>query len=136
MMHWKGPIAAIIVGTGTLCVGCGAGTQESGRDSEGASAAAEGVEFAVARFSVEGMTCGGCVLATEMAVRLVDGVRSVTAALGEDGKHGSATVEYDPARASTEAIAAAIRKAGFTPRPSESDAGRSGPSGAPPARPS
>ncbi|MEX2528079.1 MAG: heavy-metal-associated domain-containing protein [Gemmatimonadota bacterium] len=80
-----------------------------------ASTAAEGVELATARFSVDGMTCGGCVVATEMAVKRVEGVRSVTASLGEGGGPGSATVEYDPERTDTEAIAAAIRQAGFTP---------------------
>ena len=120
----NGAITAIIVGTGALCAGCGVGTEGSERDRVVTSAAAEGVELATARFSVEGMTCGGCVLATEMAVKRVDGVTSVTAGLGEDGGHGSATVEYDPARAGTEAIAAAIRKAGFTPILEEPDGSR------------
>lgn len=128
MMHWKRAVTAVLVSTGAICAGCGDGAaesgQESGREAVVASTAAEGVEFATARFSVDGMTCGGCVLATEMAVKRVEGVRSVTANMGEDGGPGSATVEYDPERADIEAIAAAIRQAGFTPSLEQSDANR------------
>lgn len=122
MIQWKAGIAAILVGTGAICAGCGVGTEDVGGDAAMASVATEGAALATARFSVEGMTCGGCALATEMSVRRVDGVSSVTADLGEDGGHGSATVEYDPARTGTEAIAAAIREAGFTPSLEASEA--------------
>lgn len=115
MIQWKAGITAIIVGTGAICSGCGVGTEDLGEDAAAASVPTEGVQLATVRFSVEGMTCGGCAIATEMSVKRVEGVRSVTASLGEVGGPGSATVEYDPDRAGTEAIAAAIRKAGFTP---------------------
>ncbi len=123
MMNWKGAVSAMIVGTGAICAGCGIGTEEFEQETTVASTPAEGVEFATARFSVDGMTCGGCVLATEMAVKRVVGVRSVTASLGEDGGPGNATVEYDVGRADTAAIAAAIRRAGFTPRLEEGPLG-------------
>jgi len=124
MMHWKGAVSAMIVGAGVICAGCGVGDDAPEREAAVASATAEGVTFATARFSVDGMTCGGCVVATEMAVERVEGVRSVTAGLGEDGEPGSATVEYDAERTDTAAIAAAIRRAGFTPRLDPSDANR------------
>ena len=121
MMHWKRAVSAMIVGTGVICAGCGVGEDASEREMAVASATPEGVKLATVRFSVDGMTCGGCVVATEMAVKRVDGVRSVTASLGDDGGPGGATVEYDPERADTEAIAAAIRQAGFTPSLDQSD---------------
>lgn len=111
MMQWKTGVAVIILVAGAALAGCGAGAG----DSQQGTAAVEGAELATAQFSVEGMTCGGCVLAAEMAVKRVDGVRSVAAHFDEDTHEGRATVEYDPEVAGTEAIAAAIRKAGFTP---------------------
>lgn len=115
MMHWKGAVTAIVVGTGVILGGCSVGEAASEADTGVASATAEDAEFATARFSVDGMTCGGCVVATEMAVKRVEGVRSVSAVLGENGAPGNATVEYDARLADTEVIAGAIRQAGFTP---------------------
>lgn len=124
MIQWKAGFTAIIVGTGAICAGCGVGTEDLSGDTAVASVAEEGVELATARFSVEGMTCGGCALATEMSVKQVEGVRAVTAEFGDDGGLGSARVEYDPTRTDPEAIAAAIRKAGFTPSLEQSDGHR------------
>ena len=61
------------------------------------------------------MTCGGCALATELAVKDLDGVKSADAAYDEDTGEGRCTVEYDPETVSTERIAGAIRSAGFEP---------------------
>ncbi len=115
MRHWKGAMTAIIVGTSVISGGCGAGEGTSEGNTAVVSATAEDTGFATARFSVSGMTCGGCILATEIAVKRVDGVRSVTASMGADGGPGNATVEYDANLANTDDIAAAIRQAGFTP---------------------
>lgn len=57
------------------------------------------------------MTCGGCERALGRAVSQLPGVQSVTASHAEQ----SATVTYDDAIAAPEAIAAAIRTAGYTP---------------------
>ena len=71
--------------------------------------------LATAEFRVNGMTCGGCALATEMAVKKLDGVRSADASYDEATGEGRCTVEYDPDRVTTERISTAIEEAGFTP---------------------
>ena len=85
---------------------------EAPTPSEGGAPA----ELAVAEFAVEGMTCGGCALATEMAVRELDGVASADADYDEATGEGSCTVEYDPSVVTPDRIARAIRGAGFEPR--------------------
>lgn len=115
MPQWKVGFTAMVVGTGAMAAGCGVGTEDFSSEAAAASVTAEGVQLATACFSVEGMTCGGCALATKMSLTRVEGVSSVTVDLGEDGSPGTARVEYDPTRSDLEAIAEAIRKAGFTP---------------------
>lgn len=114
MMHWKGMFPAVVVGIVAFVAGCGGGGVEADGDREVTSATVEDADFATAHFSVDGMTCGGCVLATEMAVKRVEGVRTVNATYDEDEGAGSAMVEYDVKRTDTEAIVAAVRRAGFT----------------------
>ena len=63
------------------------------------------------RFDVTGMTCGGCERALGRAVSRVPGVQDVTASHAER----SATVTYDERLTTPEAIAAAIRDAGYQP---------------------
>jgi copper chaperone len=58
---------------------------------------------------IEGMSCGHCVASVKKALTGLDGVTVETVAVG------SATVAYDPAVASEEEIAGAIRDAGYTP---------------------
>lgn len=65
------------------------------------------------RFGVTGMTCGGCERALRRAVGQLSGVQSVVASHGER----AATITYDEAVITPEAIAAAIRDAGYTPEP-------------------
>ncbi len=72
--------------------------------------------LATAEFDVEGMTCGGCALATEMAVEELDGVASADAEYDEATGEGRCTVEYDPSEVGADRIAAAIEEAGFRPR--------------------
>jgi copper chaperone CopZ len=57
--------------------------------------------------AIEGMSCAHCVGAVRRALEGVDGVTVERVALG------SATVDYDPTRASAEAIAVAIEDAGY-----------------------
>jgi copper chaperone len=64
-----------------------------------------------ATFSVDGMTCGGCVRSVTGAITQVPGVRKVDVSL--EGK--SATVEFD-ATVAPAAIVAAIEGAGFDVR--------------------
>jgi len=116
MMHWKGMFSAMVVGIVAVVGGCGVGGAEKEGDAAATAATVVDADFTTARFSVDGMTCGGCILATEMAIRRVEGVRSVTATYDEGDRAGSASVEYDAARTDTEAIEAAVRRAGFTPK--------------------
>jgi copper chaperone len=56
---------------------------------------------------ITGMHCGHCVGAVSRALTGIAGVDSA------DVKVGSATVQFDPARATTEQLAAAVRDEGY-----------------------
>jgi copper chaperone CopZ len=83
--------------------------------SVGPDSAAIPAGLARAAFDVEGMTCGGCVLGTRMALAKVPGVRSADAAYDEKTKKGTAWAIYDPAHATPAQLMAAIRKLGYEP---------------------
>ncbi len=59
-------------------------------------------------FEISGMSCGHCVRAVEGALEKMDGVEV------EKVEIGRATVRFDPARQSPDAIAAAIREEGYS----------------------
>lgn len=65
-------------------------------------------------FSVEGMSCEGCVSGVTKALEALPGVRSVDVSLEEK----RATVDADAALVSDGDIEAAIAKAGYQGRPS------------------
>ncbi|MBL8544836.1 MAG: cation transporter [Hyphomonadaceae bacterium] len=67
------------------------------------------VQVRTASFAVDNMTCATCPITVRTAMSRVDGVRSVTV----DFETKRATVTYDPARATSEAIAAASTNAGY-----------------------
>ena len=56
---------------------------------------------------VKGMSCGGCVRHVSQALASVPGARV------EQVKVGSATVTFDPAKASATALVKAIEEAGY-----------------------
>jgi len=60
-------------------------------------------------FSVDGMSCGGCVASVTRAVSRLSGVRAVDVSLEKK----VANVEYDEAATDSTAIVAAIEAAGF-----------------------
>jgi copper ion binding protein len=62
------------------------------------------------QFSVKGMTCDNCVRHVQQALQSIAGVSSVTVSLANQ----QATLEYDPATATVEAMAAAVSEAGYT----------------------
>lgn len=112
--------------TGAACSGDGGeneaapearAAQTTVRTGETGEADASSTRVATARFDVDGMTCGGCALATEMSVKKLEGVKSVDAEYHEEADEGRCTVEYEPSTVDTDAIAAAIEEAGFTPTP-------------------
>ena len=67
-------------------------------------------EQSVTELTVDGMTCGNCARHVDKAIRSVPGVNDVAVDLS--GK--KAKVSYDPAVATTEAMAQAVKKAGYT----------------------
>lgn len=60
-----------------------------------------------ATFEISGMSCGHCVKAVDKALQQTDGVRVQNVAIG------TATVEFDPSKVDTSAIARVIDDAGF-----------------------
>ena len=61
-------------------------------------------------FSVTGMTCGNCVRHVEKAIQGVSGVSSVAVDLDNQ----QATIQFDPAIATVEAMTSAVTEAGYT----------------------
>ena len=64
----------------------------------------------IIQLSIEGMHCGSCERRVTTALAGVDGVRV------ESVEVGSAQVKFDSAKASAEAITAAVNRIGFTAR--------------------
>lgn len=85
----------------------------TGRDPEVPEAPA--ARLATVEFDVEGMTCAGCAIATEISVRKLAGVASVDASYDDGTGAGRCVVQHDPAVVSTDEIVEAIRDAGFEP---------------------
>ena len=129
------PHLAAILSFGAVTLGCTDGQRSSADSAIGAaapgaavaasevrsvgpdSAAAIPAGLAKAAFDVEGMTCGGCVLGTRIALAKVPGVRSADAAYDEKTKKGTAWAIYDPAQATPAQLMAAIKKLGYEPTP-------------------
>ncbi len=63
-------------------------------------------------FDIEGMTCAACVRRVEKALESVDGVRAASVNLATE----RATVDFDPALTSVDALTSAISGAGYTGR--------------------
>lgn len=59
-------------------------------------------------FTIEGMSCGGCVRSVTRVLEAVPGVEPVAVEVGR------ATVRIDPASATADDARAAIARAGFT----------------------
>lgn len=97
----------------SLVVGCGgeAPRGATGRNPEVLEAPA--ARLATVEFDVDGMTCAGCAIATEISVRKLVGVASVDASYDGGTGAGRCVVKHDPAVVSTDEIAGAIRDAGF-----------------------
>lgn len=59
-------------------------------------------------FTIQGMSCGGCVNSVTRVLKAVPGLEPLTVEVGR------ATVRIDPALATAELAKAAIARAGFT----------------------
>ena len=57
--------------------------------------------------TIEGMSCGHCVMAVRKALQAIDGVEV------EEVKVGSATVAFDPAATSAEKLTEAVQDEGY-----------------------
>jgi len=77
------------------------------------SSAVQAAAIGSRTFAVDNMTCALCPVTVRAAMQRVEGVRSVT--VDFDAK--TATVTFDPALATPEAIAAASTNAGYPARP-------------------
>lgn len=62
-----------------------------------------------AQFSIEGMTCGGCVAAVRNVLTRQPGVHDVKVDVG------SASLSYDEAQVNLDTLYAAVERAGFQP---------------------
>lgn len=99
-----------IAAASAACSGGGEGAASASGDGE-----ASAVRLATAEFDVKGMTCGGCALATEAALKKLDGVATADARYDDATGEGRCTVEYDPARVGPDRMMAAIRELGYEP---------------------
>jgi|CXWJ01.1.fsa_nt_gi mercuric ion binding protein len=77
-----------------------------------AQAQGQQAQTRTASFAIDKMTCATCPITVRTAMSRVDGVRSVKV----DFDTKRATVTYDPAHATPEAIAAASTNAGYPAR--------------------
>jgi len=59
--------------------------------------------------TIDGMSCGHCVMSVQKALRALDGVEVTQVQIG------SAALQYDPAKRNVEEILEAVRDQGFTP---------------------
>ncbi len=64
-----------------------------------------------ATFTVNGMSCGHCVMAVTKALKGVDGVSDASVDLGAK----RATVLFDPTKVSLDALKEVVRDAGYQP---------------------
>ncbi|MFQ5689422.1 MAG: heavy-metal-associated domain-containing protein [Gemmatimonadota bacterium] len=111
------PLAiAVLAGLGLLAGACSDASrgQPEGRAAGAAATSAQAVPLATAEFEVSGMDCGGCALATEIALKKLDGVVSADAEYDENTGKGGSRVRYDPARVTPDRMIAAIAEIGFT----------------------
>ncbi|HVF64900.1 MAG TPA: heavy-metal-associated domain-containing protein [Casimicrobiaceae bacterium] len=60
-------------------------------------------------FDVEGMTCGGCVASVKRVLEALPGVSNAEVTL----QPPRASVDYDPARVTAEALRGAVQDAGY-----------------------
>lgn len=87
----------------------------AGCTGESGAADIDPSQLTTAEFEVDGMTCSGCAIAAERAVKKLDGVALAEAGYDGSTKEGRCTVQFDPAAVSVEEIAAAIEDVGFRP---------------------
>lgn len=73
-------------------------------------------ELARVDFAVDGMTCGGCAVATRAALKKLDGVQDAGAEYDEKTEAGTAWALYTPSEVTPERMMEAIRELGYKPQ--------------------
>lgn len=117
------PLVLLLVAL-VLAVGLvGVRLAQAGDPGGAGDAEADTGDAVTSLFRVEGMTCDGCEAGVEISVEKLDGVAAVEASYAE----GAATVTYDPAKTTPEAIVAAIEALGYTAELAEEAGGDDGP---------
>ncbi len=105
-------IKTALAGSGVLALSLLATTPPCCSEVRAAPADSASQErLATVRLDIEGMTCGGCAIATRAALRKLDGVGNAEVSYD---KH-RAIVTYDPAKVTLARLLRAVREAGFTP---------------------
>jgi len=119
------PVLALALALVASAAACGASEERAANARPAEEASELSAELVIAEFDVDGMTCGGCALATEFALKKLDGVEAADASFDEATGEGRATVKYDPGLVSPEQMVIAISDVGFTATPREPAAGES-----------
>ena len=65
------------------------------------------------QFRIEGMHCSSCAMSIDMEIEDVEGVSDASTSFAK----ATTVVTFDPQRASSDQIVAAIKRAGFEPQP-------------------
>lgn len=133
LSSWKLPVltvSAVFGGAAFLCPACG-DRAESPPPAPSVSvpaasltSAAEASDVETVVLDVDGMTCGGCAMATETALSRLAGVRSAEATYNGKTDAGRAVVEYEPSRVTPEEMIEAVEAVGFQPTLRERSGGR------------
>ncbi len=118
-------LLGLALALGAFSLACASPDERAESAPETEDASGLPAQFAVAEFEVGGMTCGGCALATEFALKKLDGVVAADASFDEATGEGRCTVKYDPGLVSPEQMVIAITDVGFTATPREPAAGES-----------
>lgn len=99
------PVAGLI-GTVAICNLCPVPVEATPRTAVEAPRA----EVKTVTLRVEGMTCGGCTLATRKVLERLEGVQKAEVSY----EQSRAVVTYDPAKVSVPQMIAAVRTLGYT----------------------
>ncbi len=93
-----------------LVTGCGPKAPKSEEPTNAQHQAPAALNVQKVKLDVQGMTCSGCALGVEMALKKVPGVKKAEV----DFDRNAAEVEIDPSVASVDELVKAVEKSGFS----------------------
>jgi mercuric transport protein len=102
----SGIAAAGLIGTVAVCDLCPRPVEAASRGSVQAIQA----EVKTVTFRVQGMTCGGCTIATRTVLERLEGVKKAEVSY----EKSRAVVTYDPTKVSVSQMIAAVKTLGYT----------------------